>query len=93
MPTLAQSTTRWGADPVQLKTEPITREQAKRFKENLARFTQGVIKSQEGMNIPKDSKPVLSIQVVKTNMDHGSYFGASMDSGQQGMDLLTCEYD
>ena len=36
-------TTRWGADPIRMKTGPITRAQAKRFKDNLATFIQGII--------------------------------------------------
>ena len=40
-PEAAQPTTRWGADPIRMKTGPITRAQAKRFKDNLAAFIQG----------------------------------------------------
>ena len=65
---------------MQLKTRPITRAQAKKFKDNLVSFTQGVIKSQEGIFIPEDSKPILSIQVVKAKMDLGNCFDAFKDS-------------
>ena len=37
-PEAAQPTTRWGADPIRMKTGPITRAQAKRFKDNLVAF-------------------------------------------------------
>ena len=71
-PIPVQPTTRWGMDPLQMKSGPITRAQVKRFKDNLAGFMKGVIKSQEGMTISEDLKPVLSIQVVETDMDLGS---------------------
>lgn len=45
-PVLVQATTCSGADLMQLKKRPITRAKAKKFKENLVRFIQGVIKSQ-----------------------------------------------
>ena len=79
-PVPIQPTTRWGADPIRMKVGPITRALAKRFKENLAAFIQGVIHSQEGLSISKDTKPILSIQVVEAGMDSGSGFSAFMES-------------
>ena len=84
-PALAQPTTRWSADPIRMKTGPITRTQAKRFKDNLVVFIQGVINSQRSLSIPEDTKPVLSIQVEEADMDTGSCFCANLDSEQQGM--------
>ena len=63
-----------------MKTRPITRAQAKRFNDNLARFIQGLINSQKDMSISEDSKPILSIQVVEAGMDPGSGFSAFMES-------------
>ena len=37
-PMPVQPTPRWGTNPIQLKTSPITWAQAKRFKDNLAAF-------------------------------------------------------
>ena len=68
-----------------MKTGPITRAQAKRFKDNLAAFIQGVITSQKGLSIPEVTRSVLSIQVVDADMDPGSCFCANMGSGQQEM--------
>ena len=82
-PALAQPTTRWGADPIRMKTGPITRTQAKRFKDNLVVFIQGVINSQKSLSIHEDTKPILSIKVEEADMDTGSCFCANMDSGQQ----------
>ena len=64
-----------------MKTGPITRAQAKRFKDNLDAFIQGVIQSQEGLPISKDPRPILGIQVVEAGTDQGSGFGAFMESG------------
>ena len=44
---------------------PITSDQAKRFKENLSAFIQGVIYSQEDLSIPEDTRPVLCTRVVE----------------------------
>ena len=84
-PALAQPTTRWGADPIRMKTGPITRTQAKRFKDNLVVFIQGVINSQKSLSIPEDTKPVLSIRVVENDIDPSSCFRANLDTGQQGI--------
>ena len=48
-----------------MKTEPITKAQSKRFKDNLAAFIQGVIHSQEGLSIPEDTRPILCTRVVE----------------------------
>ena len=84
-PVPVQPTTRWGADPIRMKVGPITRAQAKRFKDNLAAFIQRLIHSQEGLTIPEDTRSVLSIQVMKVDTDPGSDFGAIMDRGQHEM--------
>ena len=80
---VVQPTIHWVVDPIQMKIGPITRAQAKRFKDNLATLIWGLINSQKGLLIPEDTKPVLSIQVVEAVTDPGSYFSANMDSGQQ----------
>ena len=64
-PKAAQPTTSWGADPIRMEIELIARAQAKRFKDNLAAFIQGVIHSQEGLSIPEDTRPVLCTRVVE----------------------------
>ena len=79
-PEAVQPTTRRGADPIRMTTGPITRDQSKGFKDKLAAFIQGVIHSQEGLSISKDTKPILSIQVVEAGMDPGSGFSAFMES-------------
>ena len=65
LPEAVLLTTRWGADPIRMKMGPINRAQAKRFKDNLAAFIQGVIYSQEGLSIPEDTRPVLCTRVVE----------------------------
>ena len=62
-----------------MKIGPITRAQAKRFKDNLAAFNQGVIQSLEGLLISKDPRSVLSIQVVEAGTDPGSSFSTFME--------------
>ena len=64
-PVPIQSTTCWGADPIRMKIEQITKAQAKRFKDNPATFIQGVLHSQEGLSIPEDTRLVLCIRVVE----------------------------
>ena len=51
-PESIQPTTRWGADPLRMKVGPITRAQAKKFKDNIAAFIQEII-NQEGCLDPK----------------------------------------
>ena len=77
-PEAVPSTTCWGADSIWMKTGPITRAQAKRLKDNLAAFIQGVFQSQEGLPILEDSRHVLSIQVVEAGKDPGSGFSVFM---------------
>ena len=68
-----------------MKTGPITRAQAKRIKDNLGAFIQGVVNSQKILSILEDTKLVLSIRVVEADTNLGSCFRANLDSEQQGM--------
>ena len=73
-PVPVQPTTRWGADPIQMKVGPITRAQAKKFKDNLAVFIQGMFHNQEGLSRSKEPRPVLLIQAEEAKKGPGRRF-------------------
>ena len=85
-PVPVQPTTRWGADPIRMKVGPITRAQAKKFKDNLAVFIQGIFHNQEGLSRSKEPRPVLLIQAkeAKTGPDDG--FSTNLDIGLNELD-------
>ena len=85
-PETVRPTTRWGADPIQMKVGPITRAQAKRFKDNLAVFIQGISHSQEGLATSKEPRPVLLIQAIEAKTDPSDVFSANMEFGLYELD-------
>ena len=84
-PVPVQPTTRWGADPLRIKVEPITRAQAKRFKENLAVFIQGII-NQEGLSRSKEPRTVLHIQAEEAKTGPDDSFSTNLDMGLNELD-------
>ena len=80
-PEPVQPTTCWGVDPLRMKVGPITRALAKKFKDNLAVFIQGISHSQEGLAISKEPRPVLLIQEVEAKTGPGDIFSANMEVG------------
>ena len=84
-PETIQPTTRWGADPLRMKVGPITRAQAKRFKDNLAVFIQGII-NQEGLSRSKEPRPVLHIQAEEAKTGPGDGFSTNLDIGLNELD-------
>ncbi|XP_060673390.1 uncharacterized protein LOC132803824 [Ziziphus jujuba] len=70
-----QPTTHWGADPLRMKVGLITRALAKKFKDNLAIFIQGISHIQEGLAISKEPRPVLLIQALEAKTGPGDSFG------------------
>ena len=69
-----------------MKVGPITRAQAKKFKDNLAVFIQGIFHNQEGLSRSKEPRPVLLIQAeeAKTGPDDG--FSTNLDIGLNELD-------
>ena len=68
-----------------MKVGPITRAQAKIFKDNLAIFIQGII-NQEGLTRSKEPRPVLHIQAEEAKMGPGDSFSANLGIGLNELD-------
>ena len=84
-PETIQPTTRWEANPLRMKVGPITRAQAKKFKDNLAIFIQGIFHNQEGLSRSKEPRPILHIQAeAKTGPNDG--FRTNLDIGLNELD-------
>ena len=65
---------------------PITRAQAKRFKDNLAVFIQGIIDNQEGLSRSKEPRPVLHIQAKEAKTGPGDGFSTNLGIGLNELD-------
>ena len=65
---------------------PITRAQAKKFKENLAVFIQGIIHNQEGLSRSKEPRPVLHIQAEEVKTGLGDSFSTNLGIGLNELD-------
>ena len=65
---------------------PITRAQAKKFKDNLTVFIQGIIHNQEGLSRSKEPRPVLHIQAEEAKTGPGDSFSANLDIGLNELD-------
>ena len=69
-----------------MKVGPITRVQAKKFKDNLAVFIQGIIDNQEGLSKSKEPRPVLHIQTIEAETGLADGFSINLDIGLDELD-------
>ena len=68
-----------------MKVGPITRAQAKKFKDNIAAFIQEII-NQEGLSRSKEPRPVLHIQAEEAKTGPGDGFSTNLGIGLNELD-------